>query len=364
MKKTKNKTNRTVQQPAAKPAAPRSSAPSVTPAARERPTNKRSPLLFWLSGLCLLVVLGVGAFYAWNNGLAAPTPTPPAATATAVPTPTALSLTVGPANACRRHPRFAPQMGFSPQAVLATNFTDIKGMGLLEPATETAEARFFQDPTWDDAGWLGHLTFDPQGNVYVFPAPRVSLVDNPPERQNTIYRVDTNSAKMTTFITLTAAAPPSPENPFGLMGMTYDCDTDSLYASTVSGSTRAQEVGKLVHIKRTTGEIVGEYTGIDPYGIAIYNHPTGKRLYFGLARASEVNSIALDATGAFVGDPQPEFALPDPTFKAWRIAFDADGALQVRGLEFDYNLIATSDNKEVSYTYRYDATTSTWQLSQ
>ena len=360
MKKTKNKANRTVQQATPKPTGVRLSTPNPPIAARERRSNR----LVWLSGLCLLVVLAVGAYYALNNGLAAPIPTPLPATPTVVLTATAVPLAVGPANACRRHPRFAPQLGFSVQAVLATNFTDIKGMGLLEPATETAEARFYQDPTWDDAGWLGHLTFDPQGNVYVFPAPRVSLVDNPPERQNTIYRVDTDSGMMTTFITLTAAAPPSPENPFGLMGMTYDCDTDSLYASTVSGSTRAQEVGKLVHINRTTREIVGEYTGIDPYGIAIYNHPTGKRLYFGLARASEVYSLALDATGAFVGDPQLELTLPDPTFKAWRIAFDADGAMQVRGLEFDYNLIATSDNKEVAYTFRYDSATSTWQLSQ
>ena len=80
-------------------------------------------------------------------------------------------------------------------------------MVMIEPSADNngPPKQTYQNPTWNKAGWLGHMAFDAKGNVYVFPAPRVSLVDNPPELQNMIYRVDSVSAEMTRFITLTAS---------------------------------------------------------------------------------------------------------------------------------------------------------------
>lgn len=288
---------------------------------------------------------------------------------------------VGSADYCRRHPRFARQLGFNERSFLTTSAPSVKGLALIQPADATTQEQFFQDPTWDDGGYLGHMSFDPIGNVYVFPSPRVSLVDNPPELQNILFRVDTDSAQMTAFITLTTDLPSSAENPFGIMGTTYDCDTQSLYVSTVAGSTASAEVGKIVRIDLATATIVAELQGIDPFGLSVFNavndsvrndngtasqstvQPIAKRLYFGAARTAEVYSIALNEQGDFVGQPALELALPDGSLKPWRIVWDSNGDMIVRAMPFDYNLIATSERIEVPFRFRRDAT-GLWQWIQ
>ncbi len=285
--------------------------------------------------------------------------------ATSPPSPAKLAL--GPADRCRRHPRFARQLGFNQRSFLSTSAPSIKGLVLIQPATGSDAERLYQDPSWDDAGYLGHMTFDPAGNLYLFPSPRESLVDNPPEEQNTLYRVDTESAVMTTWLSLTTDVAVSSTNPYGIMGTTYDCDTHSLYVSTVAGSTASQETGRIVRVDVATAAVVAELQGIDPFGVAVYNEAgqvngtVTKRLYFGAARAAEVYSILLDNAGDFAGQPQLELLLPDPSLKPWRIVWASNGDLIVRAMPFDYNLIATSERIEVPFRFQRDAA-GLWQL--
>jgi hypothetical protein len=96
--------------------------------------------------------------------------------------------------------------------------------------------------------------------------------------------------------------------------------------------------------------------------LGLYIGPTGKRLYYGLARAPEIYSIGVDEAGDLLDDVKLEITLPDPTMKARRLIFTTDGTLQVRSRPFDFNLIVTSDRPELLYNYRLDSTTQTWQL--
>lgn len=310
-----------------------------------------------------------------------------AAAATESPVPTApidptMTWPLGAADYCRHHPRFARQLGFNERALLTTSAPSIKGLALIQPAEGNTAEQVYQDPSWDDAGYLGHMTFDPEGNVYVFPSPRVSLVDNPPEEQNTLYRVDTDSAQLSPVITLTADAPISEANPYGIMGTTYDCDTQSLYVATVAGSTATAEIGKIVRIELATATVAAELQGIDPFGLSVLNmagatatetisttasvdqgaqSPVVKRLYFGAARTAEVYSILLDDQGDFVGQPTLELALPNGALKPWRIVWDSNGDMIVRAMPFDFNLMATSERIEVPFRFRRD-TSGLWQF--
>lgn len=323
----------------------------------------------WLGAvvLVLVLVLAVAIFYALRGRTtaadSAPMASPVAARATSAPavaSPTA-APPLGPADYCRKHPRFARALGFDERAYLTTSSSELKGLALIQPNPDNTVARVYQDPSWTTAGWLGHMTFDEQGNVYLFPTPRVSLVDNPPAAQNTLYRIDSDEAQMTPLITITMDFAPSTANPFGLLGTTYDCDTHSLYAATVAGSTASAEIGKIVRIDLATLAVVAELQGIDPFGLTVYNEPTGKRLYFGAARSAEIYSIGLTPTGDFVGQPELELALPDRTLKPWRIGWENAGDLVVRATPFDFNLIATSEHIEVPFRFRRDAQ-GLWQL--
>jgi hypothetical protein len=304
-------------------------------------------------------LIAVGLFL--RSNAASESPEPAAATGSVEQQPTRAPV-LGPADHCRRQPVFAQAEGFSQEALISTSQQEPMGLVVFDNIdAQGIPARVFQDPSWDDAGWLGHITLDSSGNVYVFPAPRENLVDNPPERANVLYRVDSTSMQLTPFITVTQAAPPSPENPYGILGAALDCDLNSLFVATVAGSTRADELGKIVRIDLATRQEVTAFANVDVFGVTVYNSAEGKRLYYGLARTPDLYSIALDSNGAFSGEPRYELTMPDTNFKAWRLRFDKEGVLQVRGLEFDFNLKATSERREVSYTFRFNSATNAWE---
>jgi len=266
---------------------------------------------------------------------------------------------------CRGLPHFAQTLGFSGQMFLSTSERLLKGLVLYE-LSPTGTQRTFQDPSWDDAGYLGPITFDGDGNVYVAPVPRTSLVDNPPEKQNTIYRVDTDTGVMSEFLNLPAPEPPSSSNPFGVLGLTYDCDTHSLYATSVAGSTRSQELGRIYRIDPSTGQAVSRFDDVDALGIGVFNGAHGKRLYFGSARIAEVRSIALDEHGDFTGEPRAEFSIialsGGRDEKARSMSFDAVGGMLLYGVEFNFNLVASSEPTQTAYRFRYNSTQDSWEL--
>ena len=126
--------------------------------------------------------------------------------------------------------------------------------------------------------------------------------------QTTLFKVDTNTGVMTSLIKLPGATSIT-ENPFGLMGLAYDCDTNSVYATSVAGSTSADEVGRIYRIDANTAQVSGQLDNVDAMGIGVFNGAFGKRLYFGKARTPDVYSVALTDAGTFTGEPRFEFAL-------------------------------------------------------
>jgi hypothetical protein len=273
---------------------------------------------------------------------------------------------VGPVTHCRTVAAFAKALGYTETSVLDT-LGNKKGLVLYDPpATQGGQpTHVYQHPTWGTAGYLGPSTSDKSGNIYVAPAPRVNLYDNPPDKQNSVYRVDAATGTMAEFIALPAAAAPSPANPYGVLGLTYDCDTHSLYVSSVAGSTRAKEVGRIYRIDLQTAEIVSRLDRIDAFGLGVFNGASGKRLYFGSARVSEVRSVALANDGSFAGKPRLEVSLvgwgPEGDDKARRIIFDQRNVMVVRGMEFEFNLIATSERRQTDYRLGYEPGVDGWK---
>ncbi len=263
---------------------------------------------------------------------------------------------VGGVYSCRAMPRFVQAQGFGAQAALSTSEKNYTGLVLVEGAG-SANPRVYQHPSWTSAGHLAPIQLDREGNVYVVPAPQINVLDNPAEEQNRVYRVDSASGEMARLLDLPAAAPPSAENPFGALGLAYDCDTGSLYVTSVAGSTRGSEVGRIFQVDPGRGQVLGHFDGVDAIGVGVFNGASGKRLYYGLARAPEIWSIALDGQGAFVGEPRLEVSLEDlgprGDDKARRIRFDGE-EMTVHGVEFNFNLVAPTEKQETVYRWGYE----------
>lgn len=266
---------------------------------------------------------------------------------------------IGSTALCKQPPAFAAEWGFSPQAALSTQNPRVKGLSIQEGDRVT------QHPSWTEAGSLGAPILDGAGNAYVIPVPYVHVLDNPAERQNRIYKVDSRSGAMRVLAALPVEATPSAMNPFGLMGLSYDCDLDRLYVSSLSGSDPEHQRGRIYQVNPADGAVLDMLEGIDAIGLSTFNGAGGKRLYFGSARRSEVMSVALEADGVFGADaPRVEFGLAEHgrhgDEKARRLVVGPDGKMTVSIMTFDYNLVANSERLQSRLTYAYEADQDRW----
>jgi len=281
----------------------------------------------------------------------------PPVTVESAPTP---SPAVGYVTHCLRQPLFLQQIGMGQRPEIGTSARGYVGFVVINPQT----GEVYQDPSWDDAGYLGAYAYTERGNFYVAAAPHSSLELNPPEKQNILHRIDSSSAQLAPFVELPAALPISTSNPFGILGLAYDCDTGSLYASSVAGSTLSEEAGRIFQISATTGEILGTLEGIDAFGVGVFNTAEGKRLYYGKARSAELYSLPLDSEGRFAGEPRLELstaALPSgDNRKIRRIVFTPENEMLLYAIDFDFTLRAASVAENTVYRFTYPSDGGAW----
>ncbi len=299
---------------------------------------------FLIFGVIGLLIFGAAALYFYKNSAAKRTNKP-------------LGAVVG----CQQIPPFVRGLGFGNQVALSTSDRFLQGLILVEGE------RKYQHPSWKLAGSLAPIQRDAAGNVYAAPAPWLDTLENKPDEQNRVYKIDANTQEMKQFVELPKAKMPTAENPFGVLGLTFDCDTNSLYAATVFGSTRKESNGRLYQIDVKSGKIVSSKEGVDAIGLGVFNSAKGKRLYYGLARSSEIWSVDLNEDGSFTKDSQLEFSFGDfgtrGDDKARRINFaqNAQGfEMIVFGVEFGFNLIAPTEKQETIYRFRYDLAKDAW----
>jgi hypothetical protein len=272
-------------------------------------------------------------------------------------------------NNCKLVPPFVGRLGFNTRnALFSTSEKKMMGLVLIESADPlNPQARVikkYQDSSWKKAGWLASIQLDEHGNIYTAPAPFISVLNNPASNQNTVYRVNGQNGHMDPFIKLPPPDSATSQNPYGILGMIYLCETGSLYISTVAGSNRHIEKGVLYQADAATGKISAKLTGMDILGMGIAYTGGERRLFLGSARSSDVYAVALDKEGNFSGKPALAFSLdglgPRGDDKVRRIRTNKDGSLEVHGMEFNFNLIAPTEKQETVYRFVYDESQKKW----
>lgn len=358
MSKRKSKSQRSPvaapqpQPPLAKPAAPTA-----------QPHKQRVPRAVWIAGAlaALALVAGVVIWLAQTQAQPAPSVVEPLPQGS-------MRFAQGPAARCATNPAFVKAFGFNEQlSALSTSERAVRGLALVEIGPNgdiSRKGRIFQHPSWDDGGFMGPIMRDGLGNVYAAPIPVISTFYNPTLSQNDLYRVDGVTGVLTRALSLPPARTPDDTNPYGIMGLTLDCDTNSMYVSSVLGSTRKQEYGRVFRVDLASGKVMAQIDGVDAIGLGVFNGARGKRLYFGSARRSEIRAVALDDDGNFIGQPRVVIDLdglgPRGDDKARRISFQANNSMLVYGIEFAYNLIAPTEKQETQYRFSYDAGADAW----
>ena len=309
------------------------------------PTAKSRSWRIWLLLVPILALLGL-AFWLKSSR--------------PVPAPAGVQ---GSLLGCRQLPLWLGQRAASQGAALSTAEARLTGLAFIDP-----QAAPYQHASWSKAGNLGPIIFDRRGYVFVLPIPKINLLDNRPGEQNTLWRVDAVSEQLTRYLSLPSAHPVDVNNPYGLLGLSYDCETDLLYVSSVQGSSRHHERGAVHVISAQEPRSISSHALGDFMGIALFRGRSGKRIYLARARSSEVVSYPLDAKGKIFGDARSEFSLaalgPRGDDVARRMTASGADRLTVYGVEFAFNLVAPTEKKETRYEFQYDASQDRFGLTR
>lgn len=329
---------------------------------QQRPIPWRNLLITFI----IFVALSAAAWFVRNRSENADEAVDPIEAPVLAVTPAPASQYRG-ASYCQARPAFISDFELTGQPIIGTSLRGFTGFTVAEQMATGEIGRIIQHPTWTEAGNLGAYTRDGDGNIYTAPVPFSSVELNDPEMQTLLYIIPSVDGIMRPFSEVPAEQAPTEQNCFGVMGLFFDCDTKSLYAASIAGSTAQDEVGCIARIDIESGEVVDRLKGVDALGVGVHNGVNGKRLYFGLARNSAVVSIALDEEGNFTGEPRQEFFLAGlpggGNDKAQRITFTQDGQMIVKGTEFDYTLRASSDSERALYFFSYLPAEDAWELT-
>lgn len=276
---------------------------------------------------------------------------------------------------CRRAPAFTTALGFNPnQSAFST--TDAKYVGLIytevnlpstnrTASTPPPKPKVYQHHSWKTGGYLGPMIIESSGIIYIAPLPLINTLKNDPKKQNMLYRVDPLSAEMKPYFTFPMVYPPNSQNPFGILGMGYDCQTQIMYLSSVQGSDRTHERGRVYAMRAgATPAVLDQIIDIDGFGMGIGIIEGKKKLFFGNARSSDIFSVDLAEDGKFEGQPQHALSLAGLGLRgddrARKIRFAENGDLTVSGVEFYFNLIAPTERQETTYIFRYNPQQKKW----
>ncbi len=360
--------------PEGKPAAAAAAAPPK-PAAKP-PAKKGSPLKLLLPVVLILALAG-GAYFVLpkflGGGGGGETPAAAAPVAQVSLTDPQNTLTDdGPASSakpaakkkvvsCNGTPKFYGKLKLPKSAAFSTNEPNTRGLVLLSPIENSDAVSKYQNQSWNRSGFMDAFVVDQNGNVYAGPSPRTGLGVAKPSKQDHVFKVDTNSGELKDMLTLPSAAPTSPENPYGVLGLALDCDTNSLYVTTVTGSTDANQVGRIFRVDYSSGDITGQLENIDGYGVAVRSTANGKQLVYGSARDGKIRAVNLDAAGNFQGEPQ-EIAALDDTKRARTISFSGENGMLVQAVDFVFTKSDIPQGDTVSF--QFDAGGNKWNLVQ
>lgn len=280
---------------------------------------------------------------------------------------------------CHQEPAFVKTLGFDPlwtgfstsekKAVGISLIAFEKNAGESAPTPLSAKAAVYQHPSWKQAGYLSTITLDQKGNVYAIPAPLISMLYNKPEKLNTIYQIDAKTGEMGEWISLPFYGKPGVNNPYGLLGIAYDCLQQTMAVASVAGSDRYNERGVIYLIDVQTKKIIDTISNTDAMGLAFALDEKGsKRLYFGKTRSGELHSVQVATNRKWIRKTKrKELTLegygPRGDDKARKIKFNGN-QMVVSGTAFNYNLQASSEKPETVYTFIWLPKEQKWGLNQ
>ncbi len=204
---------------------------------------------------------------------------------------------------------------------------------------------------WEQYEHFSTYALDERGNIYLVPTPFISIRPTTFALQKNLYRLDSHTGKVSIFMELDDVTP-SPNNPYGINAVAYDCTAKQLWVGAIDASDYREQKGVLYRIDPRTKKILQRYTGFDALTLAIVRTTRGRYLLAGSARDHGLYAFAMDEHG-LISDPKKILEIPNPNEHIRKIKIAGKNRLHIETIPFSYSLIARSAKKDRT---RYAAT--------
>jgi hypothetical protein len=296
-----------------------------------------------------LVLVGLGAFVLFRYKQTTPTQTPPKAI---------LIGSFAPRVSCARLPQFVRQLHLSQPILIDLSQKRHKGIALLHGANY---AKVLHPKQWEQFEHFSTYALDRDGNIYLVPTPFISIRPTTFSLQQKLFRLDTHTGKIAVFMDMEEVHS-TPQNPYGLNAVAYDCDDGMLWLGAIDESDYAQQRGVIYRIDPRKRTIVQRVRGFDALTLALLHTRTGKYLLAGSARDNGLYAYAVDG-GTLASAPQKILEIPNPNEHIRKIKIRSMNHLELQTIPFSYSLIAQSAAKDrVYYDAYYEPKKGLWTI--
>ena len=255
---------------------------------------------------------------------------------------------------CAAVPEFVKERGMRSPVFSSLDRTRL-GFVMQEQLADGQLGPALQLNTWQKFGKLGPFVVTEKGEVFIVPVPSVNTLYNPFAKQNTLLRIDPKTGELAEFFSIPVSVVPSQNNPYGLVGISYDCEKKILFLATVSGSTQKQERGKIISFDLSKQKILDQYEGVDALGLTILVGDGVRQLLYGSARSSGVFKLLLEEDGTFKKNkPEMVCALDrSDELRARKFKLMDSKTMLISSTEFFYNLVALSEFKQPQIEFQF-----------
>ena len=255
---------------------------------------------------------------------------------------------------CARHPNFLAKLRVPQPIAIDLSQQNYKGLAFLygQGLRQAVHLK-----TWEAFDYFSTYALDPKGNMYLTPMPFVSVKEKTFEFQKNIYFLDTNSGNLLVWMSLDEVKA-TPNNPFGVIAVVYDCDDSTLWVSTIDESSYDKGRGVIYHIDIASKKILQRVERIDALSLTLLKSTKGKFLLMGDARKSQLLAMEI-REGRAVDNPIKLLKLPNTLEHIRKIKVRGENLLELQTIPFSYTLIAQTSGEDDRRYYR-----ATWRSSE
>jgi len=268
--------------------------------------------------------------------------------------------TFGTQRMCARAPKFLQKLNISQPVIIDLSQKRFKGIALLYGKDFK---KVLHPKQWEQYEHFSTYTVDEKGNIYLVPTPFISIRPTTFNLQKNIYRLDSNTGKLSIFMHFDDISP-SPNNPYGINAITYDCEDKTLWIAAIDESDYQSQKGVIYHVDIQSKKILQTVEGFDVLTMQIIKSQKGKYLLVGSARDNALYMYAVK-NGQAAEVPEKLLELSSMNEHIRKIKIKKRNQLELQAIPFSYALIAQTAKKDrIYYNAVWDSTIKKWSVQK